>query len=1366
MKKDTKIIESTIKLGIAVASIFYPVASLIEPAIVVISDILKDRQSLSKFERKMRKRLDADLNICINNTLKAMMNEASTDTARKAAHFLEPYIETKVSELGAKRITSKVFEQAISNGLKRKDVYAEMYLVGNDFKYLHDLFYEKFSVHVLKFPELSAYYNQQNIKANSDNINRLWKEIEALKKQHGDSTTREKLKDMLNLSFENERKHNPSVDNICFFEKLLPRGRVKRYLTTAIINKDKEGVSVCDFFKETWKDPNQNHISITGIGGIGKTVTLFSQCYPVPTIYIPLRELSVSPNDANQEYISKYIKEHTLNSFDNAFKVLLQLCNEPWKNGPQVILLLDGLNELTSAKLDSVIREIKTIWAKKAGVQIVLTSRYDINVKLQLKNVHQVSIEPLSTNIIREHLKKENVTVPIQSDKLWKIIDTPLMLLLYSRSESIKASYNSEFANWRSANNGGSIIWNFLQSELCKADFHSKLESIIAIHFVAPFICYKMMQNNLFSLSIDAFKAYISEALSFYNNLRINDALPNIIVRAIDENETATIDTLHFFNLLTKNFGVFKSRGDIIQLVHQHFRDCLAAIHILQVGENAVSIPDVWKNDFDLYVTQFICDLLITEKVEDNHVGTWNKIWGFGYQKGVGVEEYIKKMLSIYKNVYGNDISKIDFSNVDLRQVSLSTFRLTEKSNKHFVNSKLGHDTFWGNGHSDTVCSTSWSINGEYYISASHDCTIRIYSNKNSVTEILDGPHKHYIRCAKCSPTDKNVIASAGDDQQLICWTRTKTSSDSCQTRLTWVPRIIGECSNWIRSLQWDRTGQRILCGDGNGNLRMFSENNTIVFEHRHSKNVRYLSWLETESKTAIASGSDDGMFCIWRENGTCVYNKQLDSPITSINWIQSGMYLVTSTSRRVYFYKVDQLTKEDNTDIRLELVKQFIGEDISCITASNTDQLDHLAIFDNNNLKVLSLLTIEEQLQIDEIGNYRYDGETNKIITAEWNQSCSKLICGSRDGSVSCIDVLKDEENNQRIIFNVVGRRCCKAARCSSWSPNGQWLAIGYDDCSVRIWDPLRECCLAVLKGHTDSVKSLSWAPDSSSLVSGSDDNEVKIWEGPSITLLRPRKIFKHEESVNAVIWLKNNIIVSASDDGSLCFIHPYDLEKNNKITQHTQRGYALATSPNEDYLISGGNDNYILLWDLKTFKCHKFGCGHQLPIRAVAWSNNGRLIISSSNDCTIKLRYFDLEKGTVCDQITSLPQMHNDFMYGATISGNDLYVIGGSTDSTVGFWKTSTTEFIHNSTVHKGFVWNVSPSPEIDKKFYIATSSSDGTVKIWDVSISDLGIAEPCCSLPVIPEIDIVGCDFTGSIIEDESLKDLITANGGILN
>ena len=240
----------------------------------------------------------------------------------------------------------------------------------------------------------------------------------------------------------------------------------------------------------------------------------------------------------------------------------------------------------------------------------------------------------------------------------------------------------------------------------------------------------------------------------------------------------------------------------------------------------------------------------------------------------------------------------------------------------------------------------------------------------------------------------------------------------------------------------------------------------------------------------------------------------------------------------------------------------------------------------------------------------------------------------------------------------------------------------------------------------------------------------------------------------------------MSASDDGSLCFIYPDDLEKNNKITQHTQRVYSLAPSPNEDYIISGGNDNYFLLWDLKTFKCRKFDCGHQLPIRAVTWSNNGNFIISSSNDCTIKLRYFEPEKGTVCDQITSFPQRHDDFIYGANISGNDLYVVGGSTDSTVGFWKTSNAQFIHNSTAHKGFVWNVSSSPRINDKFYIATSSSDGTVKIWDVSNPDLGIIEPCYSLPVIPEIDIVGCDFTGSIIEDEELKNIIIANGGIFN
>lgn len=1368
MKKDVKIIESAIKLGVAVAAVFHPGASLIEPAIDVISDVLKNRQSLSKFERKMRKKLNSDLKACVKNTLETMRNEASTDTVRRAMNFLEPYMEMRVSKTDIESLTNKDFEQVISRELKRNEVYAEMYLVGNDIKYLHDLFYEQFSVHILGFSELSAYYNQCNIKANSDNIHKLWKEIERLKNQHGDNTTRERLKEMLSFAFENECRHNPSVENICFSEDLLPRGEVKEYSITANINKERVHVPVCEFFSETWKDSNQNHISITGIGGIGKTVTLFNQKYPVPTIYIPLRDLAVSSDDANQEYITKYIKENTLNSFENAFKVLLQLCNEPWKNGPRIILILDGLNEVASSKLESIVREIRTIWAKKQGVQLVLTSRYDINAKLQLKNVHQVLIDPLSINTIREHLKDANVDIPIKSDRLWGIIDTPLMLMLYSESELIRSSHNSEYANWKTAENGGSIIWNYLQSELCKASFHNTLESIVSIHFFAPFICYKMMSNNLFSMSTSTFKKYISEAEALYNNQKDQEVLPTIIVKAIDENEESNINTLHFYNLLTKNFSIFRSKGETIQLVHQHFRDCLAAIHIIQAAENAINIPDEWKIGFDLYVREFICDLLLTEDKTNGQIGTWEKIWSFDYQKETNTFDFTNKMLNIYKKVYGNDISQIDFRDVDLRQIPLNTFKLTENSKNHFVNSRLGHDTFFGNGHSDTISSISWGVNDEYYISASHDCTIRIYNTDNHVSEVLDGSHKHYIRCAKCSPVDKNVIASAGDDQQLICWTRTDLSSDTGETISKWIPKILGECSNWIRSLQWDKKGQRIVCGDGNGNIKLFDSSKTIVFDHKHCKNVCHLTWLECKGIAAIASGSDDGIFCIWTENGSCVFDGRLGGPITSINWVQSGMYLVVSTSTKIHIYKVNYLMQEDDHNTRIVPVpiKEFTGDDISYITSSNMGTLDYIAIFDNNNLKVLSFFNVDGELQIDEIANCLYGDETNKIITAEWNHTCDKLICGSRDGSVSCVDVLRNEENNQRIFFNVVGRRCCKAARCSSWSPNGQWLAIGYDDCAIRIWDPFKERCLAVLKAHVDSVKSLDWAPDSSSLVSGSDDNEVKIWSGNSITQFKPKTVFKHNESVNAVLWLKNNVVVSAGDDGLLAVMPTDDYNNVCIKNEHSQRIYGLAVSPNEDYIISGGNDKYIVLWDLENLSCHKYNSGHQLPIRAVAWSNDGQFIISSSNDCTINLRHVDTEEGVLCNQITHFPQVHEDFIYGANISGNDLYVIGGSTDSTIGFWEISSTDFIHKSNEHKGFVWNVSSSPRIIDKFYVATSSSDGTVKIWDVSNLRLGTIEPCFNLPVIPEIDVVGCDFSGAIIENSTLKDMIIANGGILN
>ncbi|MGB4267669.1 MAG: PDZ domain-containing protein, partial [Spirochaetota bacterium] len=102
------------------------------------------------------------------------------------------------------------------------------------------------------------------------------------------------------------------------------------------------------------------------------------------------------------------------------------------------------------------------------------------------------------------------------------------------------------------------------------------------------------------------------------------------------------------------------------------------------------------------------------------------------------------------------------------------------------------------------------------------------------------------------------------------------------------------------------------------------------------------------------------------------------------------------------------------------------------------------------------------------------------------------------------------------------------------AFSPNGELLASGSLDNTVKLWNIIDKTCIATLKGHEKDVKSVAFSPDGKLLASGSRDKTIKLWNVAGKTCIAT--LAGHEEEVYSVAFSPDGkLLASGSADNTI---------------------------------------------------------------------------------------------------------------------------------------------------------------------------------------------------------------------------------------
>ena len=412
-----------------------------------------------------------------------------------------------------------------------------------------------------------------------------------------------------------------------------------------------------------------------------------------------------------------------------------------------------------------------------------------------------------------------------------------------------------------------------------------------------------------------------------------------------------------------------------------------------------------------------------------------------------------------------------------------------------------------------------------------------------------------------------------------------------------------------------------------------------------------------------LLSISDDGIIREWDvQSGVCLNEiKERSKRVNSVRYSPIGNFILSSSDKNVRIWditngKIIHELEGHKSDVSIAV----FSDDGKYVASGSKDGI--IRIWNTEEATCLKILNAKT----NELNSLNFSPDNKYIVSAFenssvriWNIEEMANIPSSEDCCYAMIspddkNVVSITSSNKVVrllnIDNNTVHSLGENVSSAFFSSNGENLVTVSHGKPIRIWNVETGKCILELVGHTDKVCDVSYTKDGKRIVSVANNGEICFWDAKTGRCLKKemknfliKSILFNQNDTRIVSINGGNSAIEWSANQTIC-----------RLLGHTSILNSVEYNSSGNLIVTSSDDKTVRIWNADNGDCLHVLKGHTKKVCTASFSPNSDYVISVSEDNTIRVWNVDSE---ICVQMHTLENSILSAKF--SVGGNQIIAI-----------------------------------------------------------------------------------------------------------